>query len=109
MSEKLELVTDFGSLRAGDLVVVKCYRCRLKNRGMLMGIEDASADSDDPTPGWTMMPELGAHDHEKPDPEEWEMLVGPGTVAAGIVYRVIIPDADKALTVDRVRPLERVR
>lgn len=36
MKEKLELVTDFGSLRAGMIVVTKnCRRCNGAHRGML--------------------------------------------------------------------------
>lgn len=44
MKERLLLVTDFATLRAGMIVVVvRCGRCASDHRGMLVGFERGSA------------------------------------------------------------------
>ncbi len=94
--ERLELVRDFSELKAGMLVVVKCYGCKLKDRGMLMSLDASDPDESDGVPGWSMVPSLDPHIHED-DPDEWEYTVGPATVESELVYRVV-DDADKAET-----------
>lgn len=84
MSERLELVTDFGSLRAGMIVVMDCIGHR--HRGMLTAFISEGINA----PAWRMDPQPT----KCTDTVGWlsrGACVGatlPG-VAAQIVYRVI--------------------
>ncbi len=82
--ERLELVTDFASLRAGLLVVVKsCRRCGAAHRGMLVSLCDGPGHGhrhDRHGPGWVRLPTARC------GPSSW---VGASTVADGRLFRVV--------------------
>ena len=90
--ERLELVTDFGSLRQGDLVVVcGCDQCGGRHRGILLYPEVATVftsgriENDVPT--------FELHPQPSCRPAVAGLLIGafsvcPSFVAAKVVYRV---------------------
>jgi hypothetical protein len=108
-NERLDLVTDFGSLKAGDLVVLKpCKWCDRDHRGMLLAFvagayglnKDGEIEVHD---GWTTT--IPSH---RPKPSGC-CLIGGMHVADRRVYRVIIPPAQEARETARPKKLERVR
>jgi hypothetical protein len=106
--ERLELVTDFGSLEAGDLIVLKpCKWCDRDHRGMLLAfVADA--------PGLNKSGGLEYHDGWTTTIPSHRLggkccLIGDMHVADRRVYRVIIPPAQEARETARPKKLERVR
>jgi hypothetical protein len=57
-NERLELVTDFASLKAGDYVEVRrCVDCGATHRGILVAFDDdCESGFDDDTDGWEYLP-----------------------------------------------------
>lgn len=80
MKEDLELVTDFGSLKAGMIVVVTyCGGCAGGHRGMLTKTKAVTAGyGEDGARGWFALPSIHV-----------DRAITPGAVARGIVFRVI--------------------
>ncbi len=96
--EKLELVTSWSELRAGVITVVKnCYACGASRcRGMLLKLVP-SDDEGDPME-WDCIPACS---------NLYQSSISPQCVEAGVVYRVIDPDADKAETTETAAPVVR--
>lgn len=84
VQERLVLVTDFAQLRAGMIVVVECEECGME-RTMLLGLSTCD-DPDYPEElgrnGWEVAPSF-------PCDRDANSLITAGTVAYGIVYRVL--------------------
>lgn len=94
--ERLELVTDFASLRAGMIVVVKPCSCGKAVRGMLVEFrrdgEISSKGGRVPADAWLTEPGHGC------GPWRFPHVVSTRTVADRRVYRVVDgldPEADK--------------
>lgn len=106
--EKLEPVTDFASLRAGDLVVVKpCRWGDGYHRGLLLRFDPDSCGWDpggvvEFYPAWTTTV-VGFHG------KGGCMLVGAYLVRERRLYRVAIPPAEETRETARPKKLERVR
>ena len=88
--ERLTLVTDFGSLRVGDLVVVKCdyWECGRAHRGMLLewvstGLANTPDGRSVEAPEWLIRGR-----HRVTDAAIDVFRVSKLTVARRIVYRV---------------------
>lgn len=103
--ERLELVTDFDSLRAGDLVVVKpCRWCGGQHRAMLLrflghatGIHPSGAH--ETLPAWSTT----AWTHVGPT------IIPEFLVADRRLYRVLIPPAETSEPTETSVPSERTR
>lgn len=101
--EKLELVTRFEDLRAGDLVVGKpCVVCNGGHRGLILDTIEAWTGN----PAFEFVPIArcaAARDKKG--------IFTEGAVLMGCIYRVIIPGADEALdmTVTLPKVKERAR
>ncbi len=115
VKEELILVTDFGSLRAGDLVVVKHsagsgHECHGGgHRGVLIAFE-----ANEPceysgelvrTPSWEMIPPSRCAIDDGFD----VTAIGPEHVDERRLYRVIIPPTEEARETARPKTVERVR
>ncbi len=105
--ERLELVVEFSTLQAGDLVVYRgCIDCGGTHRYLLLRKTDATGY--DPRlrqyrggVAWRCAPE---------DCQEgWNPLIDEVTVSERRLYRVIIPPPAKEQEVARDRELERTR
>lgn len=107
--EHEELVTDFASLRARMLVVVKRPGCGCaKHRGMIIGRYDGETACGWIGPSWSIVPR--AHgDHDLPH-TNGELVVSSRAVAEGRVYRIVEanPQAETAEAAE-VRPKKRER
>ncbi len=104
--EELIVVTDFGDLRAGDLVVLKpCNFCGESHRGMLTvfnndegyGPSGEVFDSD----GWELAPDPSCC-----GPDE-SMDICVNAVVDRVVYRVQVPPASEVREAARPKKLER--
>jgi hypothetical protein len=97
--EKLELVTEFGSLKAGDLVVVRPHVPGWKDhRCMLVRMTTHWLSGE---PSWVVLPK---HIDTLAD-----CLLTPAFVDRRQVYRVVIPPAEEARETARPKQLERVK
>lgn len=88
MAEKLELVTDFASLKAGMIVVVKdCGWCGKQHRFILVKDGDSMLAGSDgsfrPVAHWEVLPEV--HDVDLSGP----MVVSAWTTNERRLYRVV--------------------
>ncbi len=102
-AERLELVTEFSSLKAGMLVVVNCRRGCGNHRYMLVKLTDNDWVYAGVTMGWWTLP--------KPNCSGNETYGGVTTAAVTErrVYRVVDPDADKAETTEAETPRKLVK
>ena len=108
-TEKLRLVTEFSSLRQGDLVVVKCDHCGRSHREMLLRWESRRAIAFLPggevvnaMAGWNLGPVCNGTD----------FVVTPRGVARRIVFLVDVglsreTDTHEAKPVTKPRELAR--
>lgn len=83
MTERLKLVTDFGELRAGMIVVVKPCGCGAAHRGMLIG--PVTGHPEYVGLAFTMLPSVHC------DAGGWrgrERCVGRPAVAGRMIHRV---------------------
>jgi hypothetical protein len=104
MMEKLELVTSFESLRAGDLVVERDCTCgKSWCRSMLIRIEDGESLDGVVGPGWSKEPPCYAYDDGS------ELFICAEVVALGDLFRVVIPPVEEVRETARPKKLERVR
>lgn len=88
MSERLELVTDFGSLRAGeDVVILDCDCGDIFCRSQLTHFRPAAGMLG---PGWYTTPPC------KLPGTEILLFIGESTVASLCVFRVVEPAAEEA-------------
>lgn len=87
--ERLELVTDFASLRMGVIVVGECWYCERRHRGMLIRFLDSH-------PRWEMAP--------NPHPEFSRVVISVECVRVRRVWRVVDGLEDPAETRDEKRP-----
>ncbi len=105
--EELELVTEFQSLRAGDLVVyVRCgvRGCGRDHRGILTTRGDEGfTEGFGTVPCWRIQPDP----HRRP-PAPPSVII-EAAVRADHVYRVVIPPATESRETARPRQLERVK
>ena len=101
--ERLSLVTDFGTLKAGDLVVVNCRPCGGRHRGQLLGPSIQGAPFNG---GW--LEDMCFR--VAPKTSHGVMLVGRQTVSARIVFLVDTGlSASETTETAKPRRLERVR
>lgn len=109
--EELILVTDFGSPRAGDLVVVvRCRWCARTHRGMLTRYVSSRPvlEPDGSViigQGWQRVPRGGCvkRDHSN------SIEIGQVTVTERRLYRVVIPGIADEQTTSASRPTTRTR
>lgn len=109
MSERLELVTDFASLRASDYVVLKaCPWCGAEHRGLLLSLAGdirrnaPSGGVHRSGPAW--LTTIAAHDGRTGC-----VVVSPRAVDERYVYRINIPPAEEARETARPKERERIR
>ena len=106
-NERLEIVTEFGSLKAGDLVVVKaCAGCGATHRSILVKFHPRVAFvSGRVDAAWEGAPLKTCENPTATRPANVSSL----SVREGRAYRVVIPPAEEARETARPRKLERVR
>lgn len=104
-TEREVLVTDFATLRQGDLVVVKCP-CGKDARGILMNTRDVMLIDGSQSPVWFRSPPhfCGGYMNEH--------VISPGAVARRIVFKVdtgLSRDTDTHEAAPVKKPRELVR